>query len=729
MAIGSDQRARAGSWESLIVLIAALAVGGAAFGWSCWVRSWCEGDGTCAGSATTSLTGGGVAQCSFTTVVPLISDLLYHNATTSTGLGSLTRGLCGVGERLHLSAVTDTATCMLLRPFPDAMDVEVMSPEANADHQKACGAWIGSNTGIEAAQSRVRYLSFADGPERVAAVKHTEAHMHEGARLATANLGKFRAACQRTVLGGTAAVRASGELAYAHLMREAGVEAVADTDSALASLGVLVGHYCDAPVLFGWEIDPTGFVTSVRRGVSYSTYVLADALALMRDTGVRQAQAEAANSWIDANAWTSPMTTTSQLMTVLRAATGRGSSEDAAAGLTQYHHTPELDGFVHLLERNESVDTDPLPLARAYLSGVAALCAFSLESLVDVVGYTAADTSDEMTGWLHDANAHRAPAAALGALKPPAGHEPLFEVEKGATTNASTVTLSQLVGAPAGDAASACLEFTRKMFPDEIDAIHYDLVISPTLYDRMEAVVAEMRSAVAGTLRHYAPIRDALSDPDAIALDVDGVRLRIPGAPRGTWAGARRPLPRASFGSSDGVFVMAAKQARTVYLDRQGGLAYDATDACEGPAAYAPLAQNAYIYPSIGCSYYLLGMSFRPYADEAYDNTSLAARFGYIIAHELSHSSLNTPYLPYAETLLMRYPHSSTKNEAFADTLAVAAVLRSGMVADRETLCGHVSQLWCARVPPGYYGSHGQSHPQANTRGDCMCATMRDLGL
>ena len=121
-------------------------------------------------------------------------------------------------------------------------------------------------------------------------------------------------------------------------------------------------------------------------------------------------------------------------------------------------------------------------------------------------------------------------------------------------------------------------------------------------------------------------------------------------------------------------------------------------------------------------------MAYRPYADEAYDDESLAARLGFILAHELSHSNLNTPYQPYADTLLARWPHSSTRDEAFADILAVIAVLRSGLVSDRETLCQHVSQSWCARVPPGYYGDFGQSHPQANTRSDALCAALRDLG-
>ena len=525
--------------------------------------------------------------------MPLLSDLLYHNSTTSTSLQALTRGMCGVGERLHLSTITGNDECMLLRPYPNALDAEVMDPSADSDHMKACGAWIRGTVGLEDGfNSRVEYLAFADGAERAAAVRHAEAELYDGARLATTNLGKFRAACQRTVLGGTAAVRAAGELAYAHLVSEAAVDAVADADGALASLGVLTGFYCDTNVLFGWELATSGYVTSVRRGVAYGNYVLADALAVVRASGVLQAEAEAGNLWVNANAMSSRVATTGELLTVLRAATQRPASEDALADLTQYAFTPELDGFLHLLERNTSVYADPLPLARAYLKGVAALCAFSLEALVDDVGYTVT-AGGAARAWIDAANAERAPAAALGALKPPPDHEPLFEVEDGTERNASTITLSQLVGAPAGDPASACLTFTREMFPDEIDQLHFELVVSPTLYNRMEAMASSMRAAVAAVLRDYAPIRDSLSDPDAIAVDVENVRIRVPGAPRGTWAGASRPLPSATFDSGDGVFVMAAKQARAVYLDRQGGLAYDATHPCEGPSAYTGLTQNA----------------------------------------------------------------------------------------------------------------------------------------
>ena len=79
------------------------------------------------------------------------------------------------------------------------------------------------------------------------------------------------------------------------------------------------------------------------------------------------------------------------------------------------------------------------------------MCAFSLEALVDTVGYTVRGGGAAARKWIDAANAERAPAAALGALKAPPNPEPLFEVEDGAERNASTITLSQLVGAPAGD--------------------------------------------------------------------------------------------------------------------------------------------------------------------------------------------------------------------------------------------------------------------------------------
>lgn len=712
-----------GSWEALAVLAGASVFGAGGLGWVCWVRSWCTGDNTCRaiddGSRWSNIV------CSFATNVPLYSDLLYHNQSVG-NLPSLTRGVCGVGERFTLSSITGEPVCMLQRPYPDALDPEVMDLSAGPDHVRACGNWLSSGLAVQPSfLQSAEYFSFDDIGERAAAIRNAEAQIHGGSRLSATNLGKFRSACQRAVLAGSSALRVAGELAYTHLRDAAAIDSITDENSALQAVGVLMGHYCDAPVLMGWDYESAGFRTSVKRGTAFSQYAMSQALELVRASTVLQADAEAGNTHVNAMAFSTPYATLAQLTQVLRGATAR--TDDANAGLTIYEYEPELDGFIDLVNTN-------LAQAKGYLHGVAAMCSFSLQAIVATPGYTAA--AHALDEWRTRQHANRPRGAALGQLHAPPNHEPLFEVEADAVRNASTLTISQLVsqdvsslvGVETSEADAACRDFTRMMFPDEIDQIHHELVISPTLYNRMESIVAQARAGVAHVLRNNAAVRASLFDPDAVAIDVETTRIRIPGAARGTWAGATRALPVAQFDSTDGVFVMAAKQARSLFLDRQGSLNYDATDPCEGPAAYTPLTANAYIFPSYRCSYYLLGMSFRPYADEMYNDESLVSRFGYIISHELAHNNLNTPYGAGVDALLSRYPYTSTRNEGFADVLGTLGILQTGLVNSTEA-CLHISQAWCARVPMGYYGDYGQSHPQANTRGDCLCETLRDMSV
>lgn len=709
-----------GTWEAFAVVLVASVFALLSAGWTCWVRSWCVGAGTCRSVSASSLFP--VVQCGFENIVPLVSDLLYHNSSGSgESLSSLTRGMCGVGERLHVSVITGKAECMLLRPYPDALDYEVMEPAAATDHEKACGAWLVSGMAMQVGGVQYpEYLAFDDSAERAAAVQHAEGGMHAGSRLSAGNLGKFRAACQRAVLGGSAAVRAAGERAYDYLVTQAAVEAITDETTMLESVGKIASFYCDGPVVFGYQMQASGFRATTRRGTPFNANAMAQALQLVNAPFSLQRAAEGGNTHVNQYRYSSPEATAAQLMVAYRAAANRPALEDGAAGLGIYEFTPELDGLLHLM------GTADLARVKGYLKGVAAMCAFSLEAIVATPGYTVS-TPDALQ-FLKEARDSRPAAAALGHLASPRHHEPLFEVEAGHVHNASSITVSQLVGGPAEDASTMCRDFTRLMFPDEIDAIHHELVISPTLYSRMGSMVATVRAGTAAVLRTNADLRAALSDPDAIATDVEITRIRIPGAPRATWAGSNRAMPTASFDSADGVFVMAAKQAQALYRDRQGSLVYDATDPCEGPSSYHPLTANAYIFPGYRCSFYLLGMAWRPYADEAYDDASLAARFGYIIAHELSHTNLNTPYVTSGiNALLADYPCASTRNEGWADVCGTLGVLHTNLL-NRSELCQHVSQSWCARVPMGYTGCSGQSHPKANVRGDALCATLRRLG-
>ena len=97
------------------------------------------------------------------------------------------------------------------------------------------------------------------------------------------------------------------------------------------------------------------------------------------------------------------------------------------------------------------------------------------------------------------------------------------------------------------------------------------------------------------------------------------------------------------------------------------------------------------------------------------------------MAHEYAHvtaSVWNTSLwdMAGASELLHQYEMSKWV-EAIADLAGVAIVMKLGQNT-KETLCGHVSQLWCARE--GWlYSSRSERHPRANFRGDALCAFLR----
>lgn len=699
--------------ESLVLVGAAVAVAAVATGASCVSHSVCIADGTCV--TTTHNATQWLPKCSFRTVVPLTSDLIYTNSSTDS-LVSLTRGYCGVGERLQLRS--GNVQCGTFYPYPDALSDEIMDPIASTDSYKACGKWLGSGLSLS---SNAEYFSFSGTDDRMAAVRAASAAGSAGSLLSSGNIGKLRGACHRAVLGGGGALRAAGKLAYDHLISQ--LPPVNDTDSLLTAAGVLLSHYCDGPATIGFDYTssttaPLAFVTTVYGGAVFSADAMAQALELMEAPHATIAAAEAANARVNALATTAAARPFSAMERLIEGATGRLDHEDI---VLTYGSTPQLNALYTIAE----VD---LQAATFYLKGVAAMCSFSMQSTIDHVGYTARGAA------ARDLQARRASkpvASALGRLKPKPGAEPLDELEHVTMRSATSVTFSQLaplVGSEFADTEGSCLGFARALFPDKFDQQEFKVVVTPTLYTKLEAITENVRAAVVGVLRNNTVVRATLADPDLVANDVQQVRLRIPGAPRGSWAAGTREIPVASFDSADGIYVMAAKQARAVFLDRQAHLVFSATDICEGPPAYDALSANAFIYPSRRCSYYLLGMALRPFADQNYDDESLYSKFGYIVAHELAHTTLKTEFVnPAYESLLTRYTDPNTYQEAIADVIAGVALVEAGLV-NSSVLCQHVAQTWCARTPPMYY-TGSSTHPKANIRGDAFCATLRDLGF
>lgn len=703
----------AASLEAFLVISTAAAVGLLAGAVQCDELRRCNAAGTCANSTSWGSTW---ATCSFSNYVDVIGDRLYGNNATddASRFASLTRGVCAPGERLHRNSVTSAIECAPWRTWPQAFNLEIGDPDASALHDQACGAWIEAGPVV---QTSVQYNAFYDLSRGVAAVEHADEAAFRSSRLSSTDMGKFYSACSATVLGGTGAVRSSARQAYAHL--QTGLTGLTTQRRVLEAVGWLSAHSCDSPVQIGVSVGTTFFATA-QQGTAFSASSLANALYAVDEPRSLQDAASVGNALVNANAAPSPPTTLEQMEFVYEGASGRTDHDTVPI---QMAATPTLDGLVYITATGQ----DRFEEASAYVHGVAALCAFALHGAMDVEsagGYTAALSE------VHALRAKRPRAAALGRLR--GGHfgqNALAEVSNVTLAQASVVTFSQLEAAPKGDGHSDCAAMTHFLFPDRLDEQHFRLLVTDELYDRAEEITAVLRESAAQIVVDNPSIAAVLADPAAIAEDIRTTTVRIAGAPRGTWAGLQRGYVDGVLSSADGPLVMALKQARAIFMDRINTL-FDGSGPCQGPPVYDALTTNAYIHPSALCTHMMLGILQKPFADERYDNTSLATRFGYVMAHELAHNTLNTQFIqPSYANLLHRYATSAVHDEAIADVISALAILHAGL-ATGEEVCRHVSQLWCARVPLVFdYYAGAVVHPGPNDRGDHLCATLGDLGV
>jgi len=365
--------------------------------------------------------------------------------------------------------------------------------------------------------------------------------------------------------------------------------------------------------------------------------------------------------------------------------------------------------------------------ALAYLKGVAAVCALSARSVVTTEAGTII-----LAVWSGGTMPVSRPptAAALGRLKH--SEEDLFLSQSEEVHNASTVTLSSLSAISSATATSArevCLAAAKRVFPDEFERITFNALITPSLYERMQTVVAAIRQSVEVTLTEdlIGRVFGEYSDRSAAVSKVSAARVRIAGAPRGSWAGPQREFRGPDLEANDGAIAIVLKQARAVFLDRLLPVVSD-MDICEHPALYDALARNAYLLlgSTSACVMVLPGLLVPPFADERYDDPSLYTRVGFVLAHEMMHvTAFQSQWdLAYTDPLLSAY-RTETRVEAIADVGAATALLRLPFVTN-DTVCASVSQLFCGRI--GWAKRWNEpvlAHPATNLRGDNVCAYLR----
>lgn len=696
-----------GTTEALIVLVVAGILGVFGGAVHCWEYARCHDAATCANASRWRSV---ELSCSFTNYVSVSGDVLYGSANASSNYLALTRSVCAPGERLHVNSVTRRTECAPWRVWPNALNAEIMSPGAVEMHDQMCGAWIEAGP---TAPQEVRHWSFYDTANANAAVVHADSASYASTRLASTDMGKFYAACQQAVLGGSGAIRASAKEAFAHL--RTGLAGITTRQRVMEAAGWLGSHHCDGPVLVGVTVNGGRYKATTYRGSAFSAGSLAGALYSVDESIELQNLAERGNSLLNANAMTSPLVTMTEIDWLFEGATLR---TDHANVPLLYASTPELDGLKWL------ADNAYIAEAQAFLQGVAAMCAFALQGALDV---TSAGELSARGRDLRRMRAERPRAAALGRLAAVDAPQHMADPDNVTLAQASTVTWSQLNAAPRGDASSDCQAVARFLFPDRLDHEHFNTMITPKLHRRIESLSDHMRTAVAWVLENHPNVSYILQDPAAAAAAATATRIRLAGAPRGAWGGIARDYADGLLDSADGPMLMALKQSRAVFMDRVNVL-FDDLNVCTGPPVYDALDANAYIYPGGACTHMLLGVMRRPFADERYDNASLGSRLGYIIGHELGHNTLVTSWYEGPLKAVLRRYTPNYYTEAIADLVGALAVVHAGYASAAE-VCRHVSQLWCARVPLTWQSSTSHSHPGPNERGDKLCQTFVDLGL
>lgn len=699
------------SWEAtaeaLMILVAAFVVGIGGGVVQCYEYTKCHEARLCSNASRFRPL---EMSCSFVNYVSVSGDVLYGNGNASSTHMSLTRSVCAPGERLHTNSITGAGECAPWRSWPNALNAEIMDTDATSVHDQMCGAWI--EAGPTVAET-VSYWSFYDSVNADHAVLNADKAVYSSVRLSATDLGKFFASCQHTILGGSGAIRASGKEAYAYL--KTGLTGLTTEKRILEAAGWLAGHHCDGPVQIGVTVDEIFKATSYR-GSYFDEGALAEALYAVDEPSLLQELAETGNTLVNNNAWSSPPTTFEQIENVFEGATGR---TDHATVPLMYTVTPELDGLTWMATQPRYAE------AKGYLHGLAAMCAFALQGSLDM--HSAGEWSARSRS-LRRMQQTKAPAVALGRLSNGPNAVPLTADPTNETlAQATTVTFSQLRAEPVGDAREDCPALAAFLFPDRLDEEHFSLMITDHLYERIHEVAEVLRDAVVHVVQNNPAISAVLEDPATVATSVQNTLVRIAGAPRGTWAAIQRDFADGNLDSTDGPMLMALKQSKAIFTDRINIL-FDNANLCSGPPVYDALEANAYIYPSGGCTHIMLGVLRKPFADERYNNASLASRVGYIMAHELGHNTINTAWNATNLAVLLHRYTSNLYSEALADLVSALAIIHAGLATSLE-VCEHISQLWCARVPLGYTHSTHAAHPGPNERGDLLCETLSDLGL
>lgn len=666
-------------------------------------------------------------SCAFRTSVTPASARMLNLSSQDAALASLQRGVCAPGLRLSLT-VDGQLRCTRRRNYPSAMahDAEATDvDDAMPDHERHCGKWIDAET-LVVGEERFSFFDdrdLADDVERVLLAGGT-------GRLAVSDVAKFRTACRAMIVANAAGPATT--LAYEHLQRALDAHFdLAHIDDLFRAVGFLSSQFCDAHASVGLSYDANAFAVGVDVGFAPRAAALSEALYAVGVARATRERAAAFAALIDDDDDADGVhVDVDQARKVVEGSYRGGWLESEVSAPPRMTFAAENPPLARFLRAARARTAD----AAAYVHGLAAFCVVSGRSTLtgEFGGFSLVE------GAAHEVGQARPEVAALGRLKTAVDADRFVHANAEHMLNASRTTWSALAAsrkavsitaAVRPSARAVCLRAARVAFPDAFDGIAFNQLVTPLLYGRIENMTERLRGAAIATLQ--APLIGNLyasaEKRDAAVEQLRTTRVRIAGAPSGSWAGVDASFVRPSFRSDDGAVVMLMKQARAVFLDRLARVVRQ-TSMCSHPPLFDSLERNAYLLlsRSFSCVMLLPGLLVSPFADERFNDESLYSRVGYVLAHELGHVTAHREDWneAYATYLLYRYD-PQVYVEAIADLGALATIMRLGVVSN-SSLCAHLSQIWCARIGLLSADRTATSHPLSNNRGDHGCAFLRD---
>lgn len=489
-------------WFAVTAIAVAVAMGSVAFVEQCRQRDQCLATSRC--MRLTALFG-----CAFVTTADAATVLHYGNASA----------VCAPGETYSPVSVG----CVLLRPFPDALNVEAFGDRSGSCSEAACGAWTRGGS-VPVQQTEV-YMSAAMHDSFVQTATDLLIDVASRPQLTASAMATTIHRCKVNSREGASGLRASSRRAYAAL--SARIDAA---PNAGAGAGALASGGCSSIA------NPNVFLLANGLQLRLADDVLLNSYHFQTHTssvGAADSVAVTAAAMLD------------RMNVEMRQHVLSTDIDDYLRGYFDPLPVPAL------LNPNPVVYSastyyfpayiaaaQALPNAwRSLLRVMAASCAVGLEASLPTVStpYTLRSSSSDAKpmrpqklppAFLHHAppdhhrSHHLSDKEALAAM----ANATFRSIEHVAYELTSASSLSSI--------DTDCVALGLTFFPEEQKRILFDRVVGDRLYQRLEPIVETLRAGVLAAME--GPVARAMfNSTAAVRSCVNTTRVRIPGAPRG----------------------------------------------------------------------------------------------------------------------------------------------------------------------------------------------------